>query len=121
MSCFRVVIQRIDDDGTSVRVTELDRIDVAAPDARLLQPETALDHLEAQTLATGHEVMRHLLIRQWERVDEQLVAHYRELFPPVSGEGGRPRPDQGGEPAGGPAPAPASAGRRPRRAPAAGE
>jgi hypothetical protein len=121
MSRFRIVIQRIEDDGATERVTELDRIDVAAPDARLLQPETALDHLEAQTLATGHEVMRHLLTRQWERVDEQRVAHYRELFPPVSGEGGRPRPDQGGLPAGGAASAPASAGRPKRRSPAPGK
>ncbi len=121
MSRFRIVIQRIDDDGATERVTELDQIDVAAPDARLLQPETALDHLEAQTLATGQEVMRHLLVRQWERVDAQLVANYRELFPPVSGNGGRPRPDQGGQPAGDPPSAPAGAGRRKRRAPAAGE
>jgi hypothetical protein len=121
MSRFRIVIQRIDDDGPSERVTELDQIDVPAPDARFLQKETALDHLEAQTLASGHEVMRHLLQRQWERVDEQLVEGYRELFSPPSPEGGRPRSDQGGQPVGDPVPAPASAPKRTRRPRAAGQ
>jgi hypothetical protein len=121
MSRFRIVIQRIEDDGAAERVTELDRIDVPAPDVRLLQKETALDHLEAQTLASGHEVMRHLLTRQWERVDAQLAAHHRELFSPVPREGGRPRSDQSGQPAGDLAPAPAGARRRPRRPRDAGE
>ena len=53
MSRFRIVIQRIDDDGPTERVTDLDQIDVPAPDARFLQKETAPDHLEAQTLARG--------------------------------------------------------------------
>jgi hypothetical protein len=121
MSRFRIVIQRIDDDGPTERVTELDQIDVLAPDASFLQKETALDHLEAQTLATGHEVMRQLLTRQWERVDEQLVAGYRELFSPQAAEGGRPRPDQSGQPSGDPAPAPPSAARRTRRSRRAGQ
>src|SRR5439155_12213765 len=109
-------------EGGTERVTDLDRIDVPAPDARFLEKETALDHLEAQTLASGHAVMRQLLLRQWERVDAQLAANYRELFSPVSGAGGRTRADQGGQPAGDPPPAPSSArthGRR--RAPDAGE
>ena len=42
MSRFRIVIQRIEDDGPTERVTELDQIDVPAPDARFLQKETAL-------------------------------------------------------------------------------
>ena len=121
MSRFRIVIQRIDDEGETERVTDLDLIDVAAPDARFLQKETALDHLEAQTLASGHEVMRHLLLRQWERVDTQLAAAHRELFSPVPGDGGRPRPGQSGQPAGDLAPAPTGARRRPRRPRDAGE
>src|SRR5712692_9208663 len=110
MSRFRIVIQRIDGDGAAERVTDLDRIDVPALDARFLQKETALDHLEAQTLAKGHEVMRHLLTRQWERVDAQLVENYQELFSPQTGEGGRPRSDQGGQSAGDPQPSPPGAG-----------
>ena len=109
MSRFRIVIQRIDDAGPTPQVTDLDYIDVPAPDARLLEKETALDHLEAQTLASGHEVMRQLLVRQWERVDAQLVANHQELFSPQTGEGGRPRSDQGRQPTGDPSPAPPGA------------
>ncbi len=109
MSRFQIVIRRIDDEGGTERATDLDRIDVPAPDARFLEKETALDHLEAQTLASGHAVMRQLLLRQWERVDAQLVANYQELFSPQAGEGRRPRPDQGGQPAGDLAPAAAGA------------
>jgi hypothetical protein len=121
MSRFRIVIQRVEDDETTERVTDLDYIDLPAADARFLQKETALDHLEAQTLATGHEVMRHLLMRQWEGVDGQLVEHYRELFSPAAREGGRPRSDQGGQPTGNSAPAAPSARRSKRRSRGAGK
>ncbi len=110
MSRFRIVIQRLDDAGPTPRVTDLDYIDVPAPDARLLEKETALDHLEAQTLASGHEVMRQLLVRQWERVDAQLVENHQELFSPQASEGGRPRSDQGRQPSGDPSPASPGAG-----------
>jgi hypothetical protein len=112
MSRFRIVLQRIDDDE---RVTELDRIDVPAPDLASLQKETALDQLETQTLTSGHEVMRHLLVRQWERVDQLLVDQHQELFPPVSLEAGRSPTPEGGQPGGDPPPAPPTASRRPRR------
>lgn len=109
MSRFQIVIRRIDDEDGTERVTDLDRIDVPAPDARFLEKETALDHLEAQTLASGHEVMRQLLLRQWERVDAQLVANYQELFSPEQGDGRRPRTAQGSQPAGPPASPPPGA------------
>ncbi len=114
MSRFQIVIRRIDDEDGTEHVTDLDRIDVPAPDARFLEKETALDHLEAQTLASGHAVMRQLLLRQWERVDAQLVANYQELFSPQAGDLGRPRAAQGGQPAGDSAPPPPGA-RTPRR------
>src|ERR1051326_1583211 len=122
MSRFQIVIRRIDDEDGTEHVTDLDHIDLPAPDARFLQKETALDHLEAQTLASGHAVMRQLLLRQWERVDAQLVANYQELFSPASGDFGRPRAAQGGEPAGPPAaPPPGARSARRRRARDAGE
>ena len=121
MSRFRIVIQRIEGEGGAERVTELDRIDVAAPDARLLEKETAIDQLEAQTLASGHEVMRHLLVRQWERVDQLLVQQHQELFPPVAGEARRPRASQGRQPGGDPPPAPPGARKPQRRPPDAGQ
>jgi hypothetical protein len=114
MSRYYVLICRCEDDTKPDQLTELDRIEVATPDARSLQKETALDHLEALTLAKGQEVMRHLLVRQWERVDAQLAESHRELFSPLPGEGGRPSADQGGQPAGDPVSAPPGA-RTPRR------
>jgi hypothetical protein len=114
MSRYYVLICRCDDDTKPDQMTELDRIEVATPDAHSLQKETALDHLEALTLTQGHEVMRHLLVRQWERVDAQLVENYRELFSPVPGEGGRSPADQSGEPGGDPAPSPPGARTRRR-------
>jgi hypothetical protein len=92
MSRLRIVIQRIEDDTQPERVTELDRIEVPHLDARSLEKETALDHLETQTLAHGQAVMRHLLVRQWEGVEQQLVASYRSFFPlsPMKGDGHDP-------------------------------
>ena len=109
MSRLTIRICRIDDESKPDELTELDRIDVPPLDARHLQQETALDHLEAQTLAQGHAVMRQLLLRQWERVDDQLAEHYRELFSPHPDDGGRPCEDQGGQPGGDPVAAPPGA------------
>jgi hypothetical protein len=114
MSRYYVLICRCDDDTQPDQLTELDRIEVATPDARSLQKETALDHLEALTLAKGQEVMRHLLVGQWEHVDAQLAESHRELFSPVPGDGGRASLDQGGQPAGDSVSPPAGA-RTPRR------
>lgn len=119
MSRYYVLICRCDDETQPDQLTELDRIEVPTPDVRSLQKETALDHLEALTLAKGHEVMRHLLVRQWEQVDAQLAESHRELFSPVPREGRRPPADQSGQPAGHPLPAPSGA-RTPRRGRACG-
>jgi hypothetical protein len=122
MSRYYVLICRCDDDTQPDQLTELDRIEVATPDARSLQKETALDHLEALTLAKGQEVMRHLLVRQWEHVDAQLAESHRELFSPLPGEEGRSSAAQSGQPAGDPASAPPGARTpRGRRARDAGE
>src|SRR6266540_600712 len=104
MSRLEIVICRVDDESQPERRTELDRIEVPGQDARCLQKETALDDLEAQALATGHEVMRRLLLRQWEGVEEQLVAGYQDLFAPQRCQAGRPRPAESGLPAGDPGP-----------------
>lgn len=109
MERYYVLICRGNADATAEQLTVLDRIEVPTPDAFSLSQETALDHLEALTLAKGQEVMRHLLVRQWEQVDAQLAERHRELFSPVPGEGGRPPADQGGQPAGDPVSAPPGA------------
>ena len=100
MERYYVLICRGDADTKPDQLTVLDRIEVPTPDAFSLSQETALDHLEALTLAKGQEVMRHLLVRQWEHVDAQLAESHRELFSPLPGEGGRTPADQGGHPAG---------------------
>src|SRR5712691_4718544 len=115
MSRLRLVIQRIEDETQPETVTELDRIDVPPLDARSLEKETALDHLETQTLTQGQAVMRHLLVRQWEGVEQQLVDSYRELFSPQPHEGRWPRPAEGGQPGGEPPASPTSPGARGRR------
>jgi hypothetical protein len=119
MSRLEIVICRVDDESQPERRTELDRIEVPRQDACCLQKETALDELEGETLATGHEVMRRLLLRQWEGVEEQLVAGYQDLFPPQLSQAGRPRPAEGGQPVGGPEPSPPGPGAPRRRARAA--
>ena len=121
MSRLEILICRVDDESEPHRRTELDRIEVLHQDACSLQKETALDDLEAQTLAQGHEVMRRLLVRQWEGVEEQLVAGYQDLFPPERSQAGRPRPAEGGQSAGGAPPSSPGAGAPRRRARAAGQ
>ena len=122
MSRLEILICRVDDESQPERRTELERIEVPNQGARGLRKETALDELEAQTLAKGHEVMRRLLVRQWEGVEEQLVAGYQDLFPPQRSQAGRPRPTESGRSAGGPGPSPPGAGApRRRRARDAGQ
>ena len=85
MSHLAVLICRIEDENQPEQLTRLQRIDLPVVEVDQLQPETALDALESQTLAAGQEVMRQLLLREWEAVDRQLVENYQLLFPPGSG------------------------------------
>ncbi len=82
MSHLRVLICRVDDEAHPDQMTELHRFDLPAVDPGQMQPETALDELEAQVLAVGRGVMRHLLKSQWEEVDRLLVEQYRRRFSP---------------------------------------
>jgi hypothetical protein len=82
MSHLRVLICRVDEE----QMTELERIDLPAVDPQQLRPETALDALETQSLATGQEVMRRLLGQQWQEVDRQLAADTQRLSPPGNRE-----------------------------------
>jgi hypothetical protein len=82
MAHLRVTIGLVDDENAPDQVTELQRIDLPALDARQLAPATALDALETQAVQSGQEVMRHLLRHQWQVVDEQLTAELLRLSPP---------------------------------------
>ena len=86
MSRLCVLICRVEDEQQPDQLTQLQRIDLPALDPAQLQPATALDQLEATSLATGQQVMRHLLGQQWQQVDQQLAAELQRLSPPGDGE-----------------------------------
>ena len=82
MSHLRILIVRVADEKQPEQTTELQRIDLPAPDPGQLAPETALNQLEATTLDTGQTVLRHLLVAQWQALDQLLVVAHQQLFPP---------------------------------------
>jgi hypothetical protein len=86
MSHLRVLICRVDDERHPDQMTELQRIDLPALAPQQLAPETAMDELETQSLATGQEVVRRLLGQQWQEVDRQLAAETQRLSPPGNRE-----------------------------------
>jgi hypothetical protein len=81
MSHIRVLICEVDDEDPS-KMTELASFDMPEVDVTALDAETALDDLEATTDEVGHEILRRLLQAQWEGIDEELVAQYRQRFSP---------------------------------------
>ena len=83
MSHIRVLICRVDD-PSSETMTELTTFDLPALDVTALQPETALDELEATTQATGTAILQRVLQAEWELIDTELAARYRQAFPPSS-------------------------------------
>jgi len=82
MSHLRILICRVDDETHPEQMTELERIDLPAPDPGQLTPETALDVLESQSLTAGQALTRRLLGQQWQEVDRQLAAEIQRLSPP---------------------------------------
>ncbi len=81
MSQIRVLICRIDEQNPD-QMTELARFDVPEVDVTALNPETALDELEATTREIGYAVLRRLLQARWEAIDEELAEEYRQRFSP---------------------------------------
>ena len=58
--------------------------DLPTPDVATLQPETALDTLEATTQDIGMTILRRLLHVQWDAMDAALVAqHCAQMAPAV--------------------------------------
>ena len=82
MSHLRILIVRVTDEQQPEQTTELQRIDLPAPDPGCLAPEPALNQLQATTLDTGQTMMRHLLVDQWQELDQLLVGSHQQLFPP---------------------------------------
>jgi len=85
MSHLRVLICRVEEENQPEQMTELQRIDLPAPDPTRLAPGMALDELETQSLATGQAVIRQLLGQQWQELDRQLAAETQRLSPPGNG------------------------------------
>jgi hypothetical protein len=81
MSHIRVLICRVDD-PTSDTLTEVAAFDLPAADVAALQPDTAIDNLEAATQTTGNAILRYFLQAQWDIIDAQLTEQYRRSFPP---------------------------------------
>jgi hypothetical protein len=65
---------------------ELAAFDLPTADPAALQPETALDDLEQTTHDIGNAVLRRVLQAQWDTIDAQLAADYRQRFPPSGAE-----------------------------------
>jgi len=81
MSQIRVLICRIDEQNAD-QMTELARFEVPEVEVRTLNPETALDELEATTREIGYAILRRLLQARWEAIDEELAEEYRQRFSP---------------------------------------
>jgi hypothetical protein len=64
-------------------MTELAAFDLPEADILALQPHTALDALETITYTTGNAILRRLLQAQWDAIDAQLTAQYRQSFLPA--------------------------------------
>jgi len=89
MRHIRVLICQVDD-GTPDLMSELACFDLATPDVATLQPETALDVLEAATQETGQAILRRLLHAQWDQIDAALVArHCAQVAPAVVHQDGQ--------------------------------
>ncbi len=75
---LRVTISLIDEDypdcvGVELSRTELPKFEIATKTGR-----ATLEGIEEQTLSIGHEVMRQMLISQWEIADQEQVIAYCE-------------------------------------------
>jgi len=82
MRHIRVLICQVDD-GTPDLMSELACFDLASPDVASLQPETALDALEATTQEIGTTILRRLLHAQWDEIDAALVAQHCARMAPA--------------------------------------
>ncbi len=81
MRHIRVLVCEVDDQ-TPATMHELAAFDLPSADVATLQPETALDDLEQATHDVGNAVLRRVLQAQWDTIDAQLAAEYRQRFPP---------------------------------------
>ena len=86
MRHIRVVVCEVDDQAPDT-MRELAAFDLPPTDVAALRPETALDDLEQTTHDVGNAVFRRVLQAQWETIDAQLAAEYRQRFSPSGADG----------------------------------
>ena len=78
------------DDGAPDLMSELACFNLATPAVAALQPETALDALEATTQEIGTTILRRLRHAQWAESDAALVAqHCAQVAPAVVHQDGQ--------------------------------
>jgi hypothetical protein len=94
MRHIQVIIREVDDQQPAA-AKDLATFDLPATDVAALQPDTALDQLEATTHEVGTAILRRTLQAQWEVVDAALAKQYRQRFSPSAAQrrrtGRRPR------------------------------
>lgn len=81
MERIGVFICRFDDEQPD-HVTQVAGFSLPSADVSTLQPETALDELEATTHQIGQAILRRTLLAQWELIDRALVAAYCQAYAP---------------------------------------
>jgi hypothetical protein len=90
MRRIQVLIREVDDEQPD-QSRDLATFDLPATDVAALQPETALDQLEATTHAVGTAILRRTLEAQWDVVDATLAEQYRQGFSPSAPQRRRTR------------------------------
>ena len=86
MSRFCVLICRVDDENRPDEVTLLSRQDLPVLDGQQGAPATTVDQMESRALSAGQELIRHLIVQQWQAFDQQRAAEIQRLSPPVDAE-----------------------------------
>lgn len=86
MARLCVLLCRVDDENQPEALTLLSRQDLPVPDGQEAAPATTLDRLESRAISTGQELIRQLIVAQWEAFDQQQAAEVQRLSPPVDPE-----------------------------------
>jgi len=84
MGQLKVIICRVDEADEN-KLTELKSFDIPDIAVGELKAETGLDDLEKSTHQIGQHIVRHLLQRRWEEIDEALTKEKRQVFSPRAG------------------------------------
>ena len=86
MSHLCVMIGRVDDENRPDEVTLLSRQDLPVLDEPQGAPATTVDQMESRALTTGQELIRQLIVHQWQAFDQQRAAEIQRLSPPVDAQ-----------------------------------